>query len=176
MCCASRTTWTSASPPDWVLPRARRPGFSPGSKACSSQTEPPPQMAGFLFLGTLKPHVRNRWLGKGAFMPSPHPQKLKRRAPFCSASLIKTAGQVPPSPAKTRRVLCPPGAPQPRCRLSRGLIRRGRCCEIRRSTRHASSRSPRIAPEFVQQIMALIKQGRGEGRALAAPVARLQKR
>jgi hypothetical protein len=95
--------------------------------------------------------------------------------PFCSAPLIKTAGQAPPSPAKTRTVLCPPCAPQPRCRLSRGLIRRGRCCEIRRSTRRASSRSPRIAPEFVQQIMALIKQGRGEGRALAAPVARLQK-
>jgi hypothetical protein len=39
---------------------------------------------------------------------------------------------------------------------------------------HASSLSPRIAPEFVRELVALIKQGRREGRALAAPVARQQ--
>jgi hypothetical protein len=44
-------------------------------------------MAGFLFLGTLKLHVRNRWLGKGAFMPSPQPQKLKRRATILFGAL-----------------------------------------------------------------------------------------
>jgi hypothetical protein len=80
MCCASRTTWTSASRPDrsttWVL--ASREGHS--FKACSSQTGPPPQMAGFLFWGRrccrderTKPSAGCRKVGRGAFTLSPCP-------------------------------------------------------------------------------------------------------